>query len=127
MAIEKTNWEHIVDEYIEIRNEGNFSQKFLREVTNIAQPAIARIETKASCPSLDTLMRLLHPMGYTLAIVPIEDIPESEFKTDALAQYEDSLQLLIEWNQTKRKQPPIPEKYFEKFLEITRKESESQE
>lgn len=126
LPVDKTSWEHLVDEYIEIRNNGNFSQKFLHQATNIAQPAIARIEAKSSCPSLDTLMRLLHPMGYTLAIVPIEEMPESEFKSDAMIQYEDSMKLLIEWNQTKRKQPDIPEKYFEKLLEITKKETESQ-
>ena len=38
----------------------------------LKQPAIARIESHRSVPRVDTLLKLLVPLGYTLKIVPLE-------------------------------------------------------
>lgn len=57
---------------IELRNDNKITQKQLEELSGIKQPMIARIENGDSIPRVDTLLRLLEPMGLTLKIVPIE-------------------------------------------------------
>lgn len=57
----------------ELRSSKKISQKQLEELSGIKQPMIARIENGDSIPRIDTLIRLLKPMGLTLKIVPIEE------------------------------------------------------
>ena len=49
------------------------TQKELAEAANLAQPAIARMESKTATPQLDTLLKILAPMGKTLAVVPLKN------------------------------------------------------
>lgn len=56
----------------QLRNEHKITQKQLEELSGIKQPMIARIENGDTIPRIDTLIRLLEPMGLTLKIVPIE-------------------------------------------------------
>ena len=57
---------------IELRNDNKITQKQLEELSGIKQPMIARIENGDSMPRVDTLLKLLKPMGLTLQIVPIK-------------------------------------------------------
>ena len=41
-------------------------------MSGIKQPMIARIEKGKAVPNTDTLIKLLFPLGKTLAIVPLE-------------------------------------------------------
>jgi DNA-binding XRE family transcriptional regulator len=61
----------IMVELIRARNEQKISQRKLEELTGIRQPAIARIEKGAISPSIDTMLKVLAPLGKTLAVVPI--------------------------------------------------------
>ena len=56
---------------IDARNEKKITQKELENLSGIKQPMIARIERGTSSPTLDTVLRILAPLGKTLAIVPI--------------------------------------------------------
>ena len=56
---------------IEIREKSQISQSELSKKTGIKQPSIARFENGKHSPSLNTLLRMLIPMGYTLKIVPL--------------------------------------------------------
>ena len=56
-----------------LRNEKKISQKQLEELSGIKQPMIARIEKGTTTPRIDTFLRLLNPLGLTIAIVPIEE------------------------------------------------------
>ena len=56
---------------IDARNEKRITQKELERLSGINQPMIARIERGTSSPTLDTMLRILAPLGKTLAIVPI--------------------------------------------------------
>lgn len=58
-------------ELIKARQEKNVSQRDLKDMTGIAQSTIARIESGTTVPSLTTLIKILAPLGKTLAIVPI--------------------------------------------------------
>lgn len=60
----------LIGELIKARNEHGISQKKLEEMSGVKQPIIARIETGKSSPQVSTLIKLLVPLGKTLAIVP---------------------------------------------------------
>ena len=57
---------------IEAREKNNMSQRALSLASGIAQPAIAKIEKQKNSPQINTLIKLLVPLGYTLEIVPLE-------------------------------------------------------
>lgn len=61
----------IIGEFIRARKEKNLTQKDLETLTGINQVNISRIEKMSTSPRIDTMRRLLRPLGYTLAIVPL--------------------------------------------------------
>jgi predicted transcriptional regulator len=65
----------IVGMIIEARNRGNMSQRELEKQSGVPQAVIARFETGSTDPRLTTLLRILKPLGYKLAIVPIDQKP----------------------------------------------------
>ena len=52
------------------RREKCLSQRRLAELTNLKQPQIARLELGQVTPRIDTVQKLLYPLGLKLAIVP---------------------------------------------------------
>ena len=60
----------LIGELIKARNEKGISQKRLEELSGVKQPMIARIESGKTLPQVNTLIKLLVPLGKTLAIVP---------------------------------------------------------
>ncbi|MDR0854269.1 MAG: helix-turn-helix domain-containing protein [Clostridiales Family XIII bacterium] len=63
----------ILNELIKARNEGKISQRKLEEMSGVRQPVIARMESGKSSPALDTVLRVLAPLGKTLAVVPLHN------------------------------------------------------
>ena len=61
----------IIGELIKARNEMGISQKKLEELSGVKQPVIARIERGASMPQINTLLKVLAPLGKKLAVVPL--------------------------------------------------------
>lgn len=61
-----------IGEMIRARQEKGISQKKLEELSGVKQPVIARMETGSTSPQLDTILKILIPLGKTLAIVPLE-------------------------------------------------------
>lgn len=61
----------IIGEVIKARQEKGISQKKLEELSGVKQPVIARLERGITSPQIDTLIKLLVPLGKTLAIVPL--------------------------------------------------------
>jgi len=62
----------IMDEIIKARKKLHISQKKLEELCGVKQPMIERIENNDSIPRIDTLIKLLSPLGLTLKVVPKE-------------------------------------------------------
>ena len=60
-------------ELINARNEQGISQKKLEELSGVKQPIIARMEKGHTSPQLGTIIKVLAPLGKTLAVVPLED------------------------------------------------------
>lgn len=63
----------IIGELIKARRELGISQKKLEELSGVKQPVIARIEKGNSDPRLDTLLKILAPLGKTIKIVPLNE------------------------------------------------------
>ena len=61
----------IICSIIDARQEKGLSQKELAELTGIKQPAIARLENGHISPSIDTINRLLAPLGKRLAVIDV--------------------------------------------------------
>ena len=71
---QKINFEvELIGKMIEAREKKGYSQRELAELSGVKQPAIARIESLKSTPQLDTLLKVLAPLGYTLSITPIKE------------------------------------------------------
>lgn len=63
----------ILGELIEAREQKKISQKQLEELSGVKQPIIARMEKGKTNPRLDTILKILAPLGKTLAVVPIKN------------------------------------------------------
>ena len=62
----------LIGELIKARKEKGLSQKKLEELSGVKQPVIARMEKGQTSPQIDTILKVLAPLGKTLAIVPLE-------------------------------------------------------
>ena len=62
----------LIGELIKARKEKGLSQKKLEELSGVKQPVIARMENGQTSPQIDTILKVLAPLGKTLAIVPLE-------------------------------------------------------
>ncbi len=51
--------------------KGDKSKK-LEELSGVKQPVIARMEKGSISPQLDTILKVLAPLGKSLAVVPLE-------------------------------------------------------
>jgi DNA-binding XRE family transcriptional regulator len=61
----------LIGKMIKAREEKGLSQRELAEISGVKQPAIARLESMKATPQIDTLFKVLHPLGYTIEIVPL--------------------------------------------------------
>ena len=62
----------VMIELTRARRERGISQKKLEELSGVRQPVIARMERGSTSPQLDTVLKVLAPLGKTLAVVPLE-------------------------------------------------------
>src|SRR6056297_1461852 len=60
----------VITAIINARNEGGISQKELEKISGVKQPVIARMEKGQTDPRLSTILKVLEPLGKTLAVVP---------------------------------------------------------
>ena len=63
---------NLIGELIKARQEKGLSQKKLEELSGVKQPIIARMEKGSTSPQLSTVLKVLAPLGKTLAVVSIE-------------------------------------------------------
>jgi len=64
----------IVGEVIAARRSREMTQQALEELSGVRQPVIARLENNASDPQLTTILKILRPLGKTLAVVDIPNV-----------------------------------------------------
>ena len=59
-----------VTDFIKLRKNLNLSQQKLADSSNVIRETIARIENLMVSPHLNTLLKILDSVGYTIKIVP---------------------------------------------------------
>ena len=69
ISIEK----ELIRTMVEIREEQGLSQAELAKKCNVKQPVIARMEKSVHSPQINSLLKILAQLGYTLQIVPLKD------------------------------------------------------
>ena len=62
----------LIGEITKARKEQGLSQRELEALSGVKQPIIARMENGTTIPNLNTVLKVLAPLGKTLAVVPIE-------------------------------------------------------
>ena len=62
----------IIEQILEARKEKGLTQTELEAISGVKQTFIARLENNRMDPQLTTILKLLHPLGMTLAVVPIQ-------------------------------------------------------
>ena len=67
----------IIKATIEARKNNKLTQRDLSKKSGITQSVIARIEKNVNSPQTSTLIKLLYPMGYTLRVVPLDNVKEA--------------------------------------------------
>lgn len=61
----------IVSAIIEKRNELGYSQRELAEICGLPQSSVARIEACTVKPKVETLIKIMKPLGLTLSAVSL--------------------------------------------------------
>ena len=69
---EAENIAAIVGAMIDKRNELGITQRQLAEMCGIPQSSVARIESYKTTPNLDTLLKIMQPLGLTLSVVAVQ-------------------------------------------------------
>jgi transcriptional regulator with XRE-family HTH domain len=67
--------ESLISAVVEAREKKGLTQKQLSELCGVKQPVIARLESAAHSPQINSMIRILKPLGYTLAVVKEESAP----------------------------------------------------
>lgn len=67
IALEK----ELIRTMAKIREDKGMTQAELAELCHVKQPVIARMEAGTHSPQVDSLLKVLVPLGYTLQVVPL--------------------------------------------------------
>lgn len=62
----------IVKAIIEQRDAKGLSQRELAAMCGIPQSSVARIESFKTTPNLDTIIKIMQPLGLTLTVQPVK-------------------------------------------------------
>ena len=63
----------LIEQFITIRKGKHITQDELSKESQVIRQTINRIENCITSPGVNTMIKLLDPLGYTLKIVPLED------------------------------------------------------
>lgn len=65
---------NVIKGLVEARKSQKLSQRVVGEKAGIIRETVAKIENNLNSPQINTLIKLLEPIGYTLAVVPLTDV-----------------------------------------------------
>lgn len=61
-----------VEDFIKLRKDKHLTQESLANKSGVIRLTITRIENFITSPQINTLIKILKPIGYTIKIVPIK-------------------------------------------------------
>jgi predicted transcriptional regulator len=59
----------LISAIVDAREQNGLTQKQLSELCGVKQPVIARLENAVHSPQINSIIKILKPLGYTLAVV----------------------------------------------------------
>jgi len=65
----------LISAVVNAREESGLTQKQLSELCGVKQPVIARLESAAHSPQINSIIKILKPLGYTLTVVKEQQLP----------------------------------------------------
>ena len=68
----------VIRQIVVARKSQHLSQRVVGERAGIIRETVAKIENNLNSPQINTLIRLLEPIGYTLGVVPLEQKEEAK-------------------------------------------------
>lgn len=64
---------NFICDFIKLRKDNDLSQKELAKMSGVVREKITKIENGLNSPQINSLIKILRPLGYTLKIVPIKE------------------------------------------------------
>ena len=61
-----------VQDFIRLRKDNHLTQEAMANQSGVIRLTITRIENLITSPQINTLIKILEPIGYTVNIVPID-------------------------------------------------------
>lgn len=61
-----------VQDFIKLRKDNHLTQEAMANQSGVIRLTITRIENLITSPQINTLIKILEPVGYTVKIVPID-------------------------------------------------------
>lgn len=62
----------VIRQVVEARKSQHLSQRVVGERAGIIRETVAKIENNLNSPQINTLIKLLEPIGFTLGVVPLK-------------------------------------------------------
>lgn len=62
-----------IKDFVKLRKDLKLSQQEMADGADVIRETIARIENHMTSPQMNTLIKILEPIGYTIKIVPIDN------------------------------------------------------
>ena len=63
----------LICDFIKLRKDSGLTQKQMADEAGVVREIIAVIETRKKHPQINTLIKILEPLGYTLSITKIKE------------------------------------------------------
>ena len=67
-----------VQDFIKLRQDNHLTQEAMANQSGVIRLTITRIENLITSPQINTLIKILEPVGYTVKIVPIDKKKKSK-------------------------------------------------
>ena len=67
-----------VQDFIKLRKDNHLTQEAMANQSGVIRLTITRIENLITSPQVNTLIKILEPIGYTVKIVPIDKKKKSK-------------------------------------------------
>ncbi len=68
----------VIRQVVQARKSQKLSQRVVGERAGVIRETVAKIENNLNSPQINTLIKLLEPIGYTLGVIPLTPKEESE-------------------------------------------------
>ena len=62
----------VIRQIVQARKSQKLPQRIVGERAGIIRETVAKIENNLNSPQINTLIKLLEPIGYTLGVIPLE-------------------------------------------------------